>query len=229
MNLTMQKVRAQNRHIKSSAVPSTYPVTPIPKTYHELCNLLDRSMHFKNILCINTNITGLFLDKMFSDAPKNKIIHRIKYYPTNYKILETEIQQLNTTYDLICLDPYHEPNYTTHNLTLLVSYLNDGGILVCHDCNPPNKVHVRPYFTPNNSWCGVTYAEFIGFACAHPEWFYAVIEYDYGLGIISKQPALFVQPFTPCSEQQVFLEMYKDTPTDAYKYFKKMQKKLSTG
>jgi hypothetical protein len=101
-----------------------------------------------------------------------------------------------------------------------VSYLTDEGVLVCHDCNPPDTSYVRAYYAPGINWCGVTYAEFVEFAYTHPELFYAVIDNDYGLGIVSKTQNQFAKQTPDNQYQRTFLQMFEKDPVSAFKYFK---------
>jgi len=239
MDIKMLSARVRNGRLTHSPIlpPNTTIATNVakkakpsllPKTFKDLCILFDETMHFTNVLCVNTTRTGLFLDKMYKNKKDNanKTITRIKYTPTSHETLATKLQELNTRFDLICLDPYHEPKYTISDLSLLVSYLTDDGVLVCHDCNPPDTSYVRAYYAPGINWCGVTYAEFVEFAYKNPELFYAVIDNDYGLGIVSKTQNQFATQITDNQYQQTFLHFFEQDHVQAFKYFKTHSKEL---
>ena len=97
-----------------------------------------------------------FLDKIFLE--KNVI--RINYTPKTHHTLFETINNINTKFDLICLDSFHEYKESIADLLLLTSVLSENGILICHDCCPPNKKCTTSYYK-KGEWCGVTYVAFI--------------------------------------------------------------------
>ena len=76
----------------------------LPNNFEQLTNLLYNAFRFKNILIMNTTITGLFLDNIFLD--KKPI--RIKYNPYQFDKFIKVIGNINQKFDLILVDPYHE-------------------------------------------------------------------------------------------------------------------------
>ncbi len=187
----------------------------IPKDYKELAYTIYEKMDIKKILIINTPKTGEFLNKMFLD----KRIVRICYDPNDFNYLVNLIPIIKTKFDLICVDPYHEYKESINTFRLLISLLNENGILISHDCCPPNFSCSSPTYK-TGEWCGVTYAAFIEIAYEHPEWYYSVINTDYGLGIISKKEIDFVKKIIDNEKQKIFLDLFKENKyEEAYHYF----------
>lgn len=60
---------------------------------------------------------------------------------------------------------------------------------------------------------------FIDFAYNNPEWFYAVLNKDFGLGIISKKEIRFVLNNLNRDIQKKFIDIIKNNIDDAYDYF----------
>ena len=67
----------------------------LPKKFNDLYNLLNNMYLFKNILIVNTEITGNFLDKMCLD----KKTIRIKYSSTNFHDFITQINNIIVKFD----------------------------------------------------------------------------------------------------------------------------------
>ncbi len=188
----------------------------LPKDFKELCYSLDKKFNFKNILVINTPITGEFLDTIFLEERTV----RIKYDPKNYIEFVEKIGMLNKKFDLICVDPNHEYKDSLKTLKLLILLLSDNGILISHDCNPPNFISTSEIFK-GGEWCGSTYATFVEISYNNPELYYAVINKDYGLGIISKKEIDYVKKKRDSKKQKIFLDIfYEKNYEEAFYYFK---------
>ena len=187
----------------------------LPRNFRELSYLLDKERNFNNILIVNTTKTGPFLDRMFVE----KRTTRIKCSIDDNNALAETLQQLNTTFELICLDPYHEYEQSNKYLSTAASFLAEDGILICHDCSPPNVKCTSRRFI-KGEWCGVTYASFVEFAYNNPTMFYAVINRDYGLGIVTKKEMQYVRKIDSNEKQRRFLELFKNSDEEAYAYFR---------
>ncbi len=187
----------------------------LPQTFKELSYILDADLHFKNILVVNTETTGSFLDTMFLE----KRTTRIMYTRNIHDQLATKLKEINQTFDLICLDPFHEYKESSEDLELLASYLSEDGVLICHDCYPPNsKIASRDFV--KGEWCGVTYLAFIEFAFQHSTMFYGIINRDYGLGIISKKEIKYVKKIIDHEKQNKCITLFKNGfDEQAYEYF----------
>ena len=204
----------------------------LPPTFKDLTTLLETQYTFKNILTVRSTTTGHFLDSLF---PKYKNVVRIIYkhykddsnskHTIQNKDLHSILSSKNTKYDLICLDPFHEYKESSSDLSLLTSYLTDDGILISHDCYPPEKKVTAKDFI-KGLWCGVTYGAFIELAYKNPQWFYAVLNTDFGLGIVSKKKIQYVTQNVDREIQSKFIEMLQNNDEDTYDYFTKNCKEL---
>ena len=210
----------------------------IPRSFNELCIKLDNLYHFDNILFVRHTTGGIFMNDLFVN--KNNI-SRILYETDNsnqpnfnksklytlikHNQLQDTIKNLNKKFDLICLDPFHEYHESISDFTILSSFLTDNGILVCHDCCPPNKKCAGKSFT-HNEWCGVTYGAFIELSLKNPNWYYAVLNKDYGLGILSKKEIIYVKKNLNHELQKIFVEMLKKDDINTYDFFKQTEKEL---
>ena len=96
--------------------------------------------------------------------------------------------------------------------------MDNNGILICHDCYPQNFDFTSPKYI-RGVWCGVTYAAFIENSYNNPDFYYAVINNDYGLGIMSKIETQFVKKIYNNEKQKIFLDLFTNNKyEDAYNY-----------
>lgn len=192
---------------------------PIIKKFNHLYALLNRIYEPKNILIVNTQATGLFLDKMCL----NKRPIRIKYNSENINDFIAKVNhviRMNKKFDIILVDPYHEYRHSSVIFKILMSLLDEkAGILISHDCYPPTFAMTSPTYQ-KDEWCGVTYAAFIENAYNNPHCYYAVINTDYGLGILSARLITGLKKISASEKQEEFLRMFKNGEYEnAYTYF----------
>jgi hypothetical protein len=191
----------------------------------DLCN----QNNYNNILFIRTCTTGSWLDNLLID---NQNITRILYYMDNIKTptkshnltkiihsndLENHLILLNKTFDLICIDTWHEYDVSSRDFRIISSLLNETGILISHDCYPWNKTVANSFYIPGR-WCGETYISFIEFAYNNPNLFYIILNIDTGIGIISKKQLDFLSNTLDRKKQEQLLFLYKNSK-DHYTYF----------
>lgn len=184
---------------------------------------------YKNILFVRTCTTGSWLDKLLIEK---KDVNRILYYTDTIKgpttshpstqiihsnDIEHQLLSLNKSFDLICMDTWHEYDISLRDFTNLSFFLNESGILLSHDCYPWNKQVANSYFIPGN-WCGETYLSFVEFAYHHPTLFYTILNTDTGIGIISKLSLPFLSN-TLDRQKQEQLQFLRKHSEDAYSYF----------
>jgi len=95
---------------------------------NDLCKLHS----FENVLFIRTPTTGEWLDHIYlphniylKRILYNSVKHSTKHHPATIVINQDNIQQSllkffldNKTYDLICIDPFHEYNPSFRDLTI---------------------------------------------------------------------------------------------------------------
>jgi hypothetical protein len=131
--------------------------------------------------------------------------------------VENQLLLLNKTFDMICVDTWHEYDLSSRDFRILSSFLNESGILISHDCYPWNIQVANPKFIRGN-WCGETYLAFIEFAHHNPALFYAVLNIDTGIGIASKTPLHFLSNTLNREKQEQLLFLHKHSE-DYYSYF----------
>jgi hypothetical protein len=185
--------------------------------------------NYKNILFIRTCTTGGWLDDLLLENDK---INRILYYTDkteknikshesttiiNSEDLEKTIASLNKTFDLICIDTWHEYDKSLHDFTIITPFLNETGMLISHDCYPWNEKVANPHFIPD-AWCGETYISFVEFAYNNPSMFYTILNIDTGIGIISKKELNILSNTLDRNKQEQLIYLFKNSK-NYYLYF----------
>jgi len=112
---------------------------------------------YKNILFVRTSTSGGFLDKLLiNNTNITRILcdmHHLEQF-TYHKYtkiielddLENTLKSINKKFDLICIDLYHEYTHSKKGFEILLPYLSNVGVIVSHDCFPPNKDMATPKF-----------------------------------------------------------------------------------
>ncbi len=96
-----------------------------------------------------------------------------------------EINGKGLRYDIILVDPFHEYDTSYRDLEAAFDLIDEGGMLVVHDCLPPNAEIATASFIPGG-WCGVTYKAYIDFVRPRRDLDYRTVDADYGCGLIRK-------------------------------------------
>ncbi len=87
-------------------------------------------------------------------------------------------------YDIILVDGWYEYDCSYRDLRVAFDLLDEGGMLVVHDCLPPNIAVAAPRWIPGE-WSGVTYKAYLDFVYER-RLDYCTVDTDYGCGIIRK-------------------------------------------
>jgi hypothetical protein len=111
----------------------------------------------------------------------------IEFRSENFEISEciSQINRAGFHYDIILVDPWHQYSTSIRDLKAAFDLIEEGGILVVHDCLPDDEKLVTPEFIPGE-WCGVTYKAYLDFVAGRHDLEYYTVETDYGCGIVRK-------------------------------------------
>lgn len=92
-------------------------------------------------------------------------------------------------FDLIFIDGLHLAEQVSRDIISALAMSTDGGIIVLHDCNPPNLHFARENYQAINpakgSWNGTTYKAAWEYAYIG-EYEMKIVDCDMGVGIINK-------------------------------------------
>lgn len=160
---------------------------------------LDTGVEYQKIQCENKESVDPFKQEDHSKQGydltfEDDIPEHVKELLT-YRVTSDEFfAQNEKTYDIILIDGLHEQQQVARDIINSLKILNDGGMLVIHDCLPGNEIMQR---VPRVSggwngdvWKGV--AELIKQGLD-----ISVVDVDYGVGLVRKsdnEGKEFIQP-----------------------------------
>lgn len=171
----------------------------------DIVKLLRKKYMLEAVLEISTPTTGLTFSEIREAVPD---AHRLVYNcpadaddgeiytyrtsaVTSYDLLQTILAANHNRpcYDIIFVDPFHTYACSSIDLSGAFVLLRPGGIMVVHDCNPPEPSLTSPDFV-EGPWCGLTYMGFIDFTLRREGLEFYTVDTDYGCGVIYKQRPL---------------------------------------
>jgi len=169
-----------------------------PLSKMEIINRLAARHGFTRYLELCSSKTGNFY--RFLDRRALPTAHRLMYFcpadfndglavdfrteGMNIRECLSEISGRALRYDIILVDPFHDYASSYRDLAAAFDLLDKGGMLVVHDCRPPNIAVAGPEYI-EGEWCGVTYKAYLDFVFAR-RLDYRTVDTDYGCGIIRK-------------------------------------------
>lgn len=88
-------------------------------------------------------------------------------------------------FDVVFIDGLHENHQVTADINNSLLVLNEGGIIVLHDCNPIKEIHQQ---VPRVSkhWNGDVWKSIVKFQLKNTNYQVHVVNTDEGIGLISK-------------------------------------------
>jgi hypothetical protein len=88
-------------------------------------------------------------------------------------------------YDVIFIDGLHHAEQVDIDIQNSLKYLNDGGFILLHDCNPPEyEIQLVP--RQSGIWNGDVWKSIVKLRCTDPNLKINVIDTDWGIGLITK-------------------------------------------
>jgi len=129
--------------------------------------------------------------------------------------LFSELMKSGERFDLVFVDPWHTYTSSLRDILFGLQLIKDDGVLLIHDCNPPNSTYAEPEYRPGE-WCGVTFAAYLDVVLFTRGIHYITVDSDYGCGIISKDHRLLnlykSQPATTFASQWQTLSLSQKYP-----------------
>ena len=126
---------------------------------------------------------------------------------------------------LAFIDGLHTWEQSLKDLDNVVEWLAPGGLIVMHDCSPPNELaatraqgmaEAKKINPPdwNGRWCGDVWKTVLTIRAARPNLDISVIDRDSGLGIIRVLPQGETREMLSLSEQQIADMSYAELDAD---------------
>lgn len=110
---------------------------------------------------------------------------------TFFKLLENKNLDLPTTYkwDIIFIDGLHISNQVERDIINSLNHLSEDGVVVLHDCNPPELWFAREDFIVDgeaHAWNGTVWKSIYKLRATRPDLFVCTVDTDFGIGIVKR-------------------------------------------
>lgn len=92
-------------------------------------------------------------------------------------------------FDIIFIDGLHLEEQVDKDIVNSLNVLNEGGVIILHDCNPPSEFHQRKNYEVDGkfpSWNGTVWRSIAKLRMTRTDLKINVLDTDWGLGIIKK-------------------------------------------
>ncbi len=110
------------------------------------------------------------------------VVPEINYQMTSDEFFKSYV---NRKYDIIFIDGLHHSDQVDKDIQNSLNYLEEGGFIILHDCNPPTyDVQVVPRQT--GIWNGDVWKSVVRLRCQRPDLEVLVIDTDWGLGVVKR-------------------------------------------
>jgi hypothetical protein len=118
-------------------------------------------------------------------------------FPVTFRTPAPSSRQLeiNKHYDMVFVDPWHEYQNSLEDIDLALRLVAPGGLVLIHDCSPPDAEYALPQLPPmngngpgicNQPWSGVTYAAYLDRVLDNNAISYITFDTDHGCGLVSR-------------------------------------------
>lgn len=107
-------------------------------------------------------------------------------FPVTFKMTSDEFFEINKlTYDIVFIDGLHLDYQVELDIINSLKFLNDGGTIVLHDCNPVDLHHQREDYG-GGGWNGTVWKAIVKLRSDRNDIYTSVVDMDFGCGIIQK-------------------------------------------
>ena len=204
----------------------------------EIACLLGKRYGYNSYLEICTPTTG----RTFSKIDKRQFPRRVRLvYKNNLMSMDGEQTDLSTEsengdhlfsklmrsgekFDVVFIDSYHTYAASLRDLVYGLQLVNENGILLVHDCFPPDESYTSPEFVPGE-WCGLTFAAYLDIVLFKSGIHYVTIDSDFGCGIIGSHN-LLSQFSIPPADPKLLVEWRMLPLRQRYAFFESYHREL---
>lgn len=107
-----------------------------------------------------------------------------KTHPTYLMSSDDFFEKYDNKYDIIFIDGLHEHAQVDRDIRNSLEHLNQGGVIIMHDCHPVSELCQKHCFSdPGGSWTGDCWKAFVKNRVLLPYEMY-VWDHDWGCGVI---------------------------------------------
>jgi hypothetical protein len=132
-----------------------------------------------------------------------------------FNLLKSNELNLQPDYkwDIIFIDGLHISTQVDKDITNSLDHLNKDGIIVLHDCNPPELWYAREDYIVDGiayGWNGTVWKAIYKLRSTRPDLFICTVDTDYGIGIIKRGSQNCCEFDNPYYEYRQFEKNKKD-------------------
>lgn len=164
-----------------------------------IVNLLGRRLGFSSYMELATPSTGRFYAEVDRDhfAQVSRMMYVTPFLfddglPIDFRSPDEDLTGVldearlaGHRMDISLVDGWHTYRTAYRDLVQMFDLLNDGGVLVVHDCLPLTRDGASPAFR-RGEWWGESYRAFLDFVLQNPSLDYVTLDCDHGCGLIIK-------------------------------------------
>jgi SAM-dependent methyltransferase len=157
---------------------------------YDIINKIIQKKGFKSYLEIGLDRGQTFnqikaTEKFSVDPAKNRYEHAT---PTHLMTSDEFFENNKDTFDIIFIDGLHHSEQVYRDIKNSIDSLNPGGVVVCHDMNPQEEAQqIVP--RQQTTWTGDCWKALVQFRQEHLPYKVAVVDTDWGVGIIEESDA----------------------------------------
>jgi len=148
----------------------------------DLINSYIKKYNFESFLEIG-HARGIAFGKI-DIAVKVSVDPDITTHPTYAMPSDDFFEKYDAKYDIIFIDGLHEHAQVERDIKHSLAHLNQGGVIVMHDCHPVSEECQRHAFDyPGGAWTGDCWKAFVKCRALLPYEMY-VWDHDWGCGVL---------------------------------------------
>lgn len=156
----------------------------------QVINHLIKVNNYRKFLNIGV-FTGFTLDGVVCDYKVGVDPHPEHYRGNETIIHKTSDDFFNTLepeekFDIFFIDGMHLEDYVTRDINNCINHLENGGVIVLHDCAPTKYEHAQDEWL-EPEWNGTVYKAVIKFNFTNNKYKLLTIDTDYGIGLITER------------------------------------------
>lgn len=178
-------------------------------TRTDILNHLIKAYNFKSYLEIGVeypenNFNYIEIENKISVDPKPK--GHCDYVMTSDMFFESYCG--NRNFDLIFIDGLHLEEQVTRDFHNSLAHLNEGGIIVLHDCNPPDETRQLEHAVAEGcTWNGTCWKTFVELRMTRPDLQMHCVDCDEGCAVIKRgKQEIYTKTTLEQAKQYSYLE-----------------------
>lgn len=89
-------------------------------------------------------------------------------------------------YDIVMVDGLHIYDQVMRDVENSLAHLSDGGVVVLHDCNPPEEINQVEDYDGTSPWNGTVWKAIARLRMSRPDLAVCVVDTDWGVGVVTR-------------------------------------------